>query len=151
MSRALITVGILLCLVQLTGCNLLAKWRDSQIQTSHTAAQQGGPVLPPATPITIPSGVLATLPLDQSFTFTDYSKQGDDVIVKAISAWDAATTANWMLARLAQLGYDSGDNPSRILEGCDYLGNSESKYKSIRVKVTLNSSDQCLVQISTAN
>lgn len=144
--------ALIACLVLLVGCNELAKWRASQIQTSHTAAQQGGPVVPPATPVTIPGSVLATLPIDESFTFTEYSRQGDTIHIKAISPWDAATTANWMLSRLAELGYDSGDNPSRILEGCDYMGSEKTEYKSIRVKVDLNSSDQCLVEIfSTPN
>jgi len=149
MGRLARTLAVLIALGWLASCNLLANWRDSQIQASHTAAQQGGPVLPPPVPIVVPDSVLRDLPLDKSFTFLQYTKNGDNVEIKAISAWDAATTSNWMLARLTELGYDSGDNPSRILEGCDYYGNQGAKYKVIRAKVDLNASDQCLVEISS--
>ena len=136
-------------MIFVVSCNEIAEWRDRQIQQSHTAAQQGGPVLPPAVPITVPGNVLESLPVNDSFTFTHYTKHGNIVELKAISPWDTATTSNWMLARLAELGYESGDNPSRILEGCDYFGGSETVYSSIWAKVDLNSADQCLVEIET--
>jgi hypothetical protein len=136
-------------LFTLCSCNILADWRDRQIKASHTAGRSLKPIEPPAVPIVVPDNVLETLPADKSFTFLNYAKSGDKVSLKAISPWDAETTSLWMLARLKELGYDSGDNPSRILEGCDFFGEMGVRYDSIWTRVDLNAAEQCLIEIET--
>ena len=145
--RLSLALAFLLVLFSLSACDMLANWRDNQVQSSHTYAQQGGHVLPPATPITIPQSIARDLPVDPSFTYTLYTDSGGNIFIDAISAWDTLTTTQWMIGKLAQLGYDSGDNASRILEGVDYSGSKNTEYDRIHVKVTLNGSDQCVLEI----
>jgi hypothetical protein len=88
--------------------------------------------------------VRSELPLDDSFTILKYN-EGGVLLLDALSPWDALKTAQWMLARLGELGYDSGDNPSRLLEGATYLRGS-GKYRELYIKVGLNTADQCTIE-----
>jgi hypothetical protein len=138
-------LGCLVLVAGLTGCNLLADWRDSQVSKSG-AATSSGQVQPPAQPLSIPAGVASALPVPDNSTVVMYMEGGGATTISLISPWDTLATCNWMLGRLQELGYDSGDNPSRILEGVEY-SNSRAKFPRVKVQVTLNTSDQCLIDI----
>jgi len=145
MHRATFLIVVLLAACSLlSACNELKQWRNSQIQQSHKIAQ-GSSITPPAQPISVPDGVRKELPLDDSFTILSYSDSGDTVNLSALSAWDATTTAQWLVARLSELGYDSGDNPSRILEGVEYR-RERGDFTALYIKLSLNTSDQCTVE-----
>jgi len=133
-----------------TGCPQAARWRDAQIAQSQQIAQ-GQTVTPPAQPISVAADVRAELPLDDSFVITEYSATpgNREVTLAAISAWNIETTALWLTQELQRLDYESGENPSEILNGVEYL-NSERRYQRLVVKATLNTADQCLVRLEAA-
>jgi hypothetical protein len=135
-------------------CDEARQWRDSQVAQSHKIAQ-GSKVTPPATPIEVPDSVRDELPLDSSFTILSYSgpgngggsppPQGDTVSLTAFSPWPAEQTALWLVARLGELGYDSGDNASRVLEGAEFH-RDRGTYRTLYVKLGLNTAEQCTVE-----
>jgi len=139
-------LAVLLC----GGCPQMARWRDAQIAQSQQIAQ-GQKIAPPAQPISVPGSVREELPLDDSFVITEYSASAGnrEVTVAAISAWDTEQTATWMISKLREMGYDSGENPSEILNGVEYY-NADRRYQRLTVKVTLNTADQCLVRLEAA-
>jgi hypothetical protein len=104
---------------------------------------------PPASSqaLVIPDGVREALPLDPSFTPQEYSDNGGEVHLKALSAWDTTRTSEWLLSEMERRGYTSEDNPSQILEGLAFT-NTQAKYTSVIVKATLNQSEQCTVEIT---
>ena len=136
--------ALLLCVsVMLSaGCPQMAKWRDSQVAESHTLAQ-GDKVVPPVTPPAKASDLAGNLPVDPSWLVYEYSDK-DGVDVKLISTAGAEKTTEWIDGKLHEMGYDSGDNMSRLLDGVSYSG--KGKYSSIWIKVDMNSSDQVLVE-----
>lgn len=132
------------------GCPEFAQWRDAQVAQSQQIAK-GQAVTPPAQPPSVPKSVRDELPLDDSFTITEYSAGAGnrEVTIAALSAWDTERTATWMISELGRRGYDSGENPSEILNGVDYY-NPRAKYKRVKVQVTMNTADQCLVRIEAS-
>jgi hypothetical protein len=147
----LLCAGLLLA----PACDQLEGWRDSQVQQSHQAVQ-GSKVTPPAQPASVPDSVKDELPLDPSFTVLSYSAEGGGhggpphqdnggMTLTALSPWDAEQTALWLVGRLGALGYDSGDNASRVLEGATYTRQTGS-YTSLYVKLSLNTAKQCTVE-----
>jgi hypothetical protein len=148
-TSLILTCGVALA-VLLSGCPQMARWRDRQIAQSQQIAQ-GQKVTPPAQPISVPKSVREELPLDDSFVITEYSASAGnrEVTVAAISAWDTERTATWMISKLRDMGYDSGENPSEILTGVEYY-NADRRYPRLTVKVTLNTADQCLVRLAAA-
>ena len=131
----------------LSACPQAAQWRNTQVARMQQASSTSR-LTPPAQPLAIPAQVAAALPLDPSFTPVQYTatSAGDSVSLVALSAWDTTDTATWMITWLAQRGYQSDDNPSRILEGVEYA-NAEAPYRTLWVQVTLNTADQCVVTI----
>ncbi|MCH7471692.1 hypothetical protein IIA79_01880 [bacterium] len=94
----------------------------------------------------VPSSVSRDLPgWDDSFTVLEYNGQRSAPRVKARSPWDADATAKWMIAKLAEAGYESGDNPSRILEGVEYT-NPQGEYEALYIKVSLERGGRCTVE-----
>ena len=128
----------------LGSCNELKDWRDSQIKTSHDLVN-AGKVSPPATPINVPSKITSQLPWNSGFIVTAYTLGDEDVEIAVISPDDTRETCKWMLGKLAELGYDSADNPSRMLEGVDYHS-PKTLYPRLYVKVTMNVHDQCFIE-----
>ena len=53
--------------------------------------------------------------------------------------------SQWLVGKLGALGYDSGDNASRFLEGATYQRQSGT-YHSLYVKLSLNTAKQCTVE-----
>jgi len=120
--------------------------------TSPSVGNPAAPAANPATPasgqaIVIPDDVREALPLDPSFTPLEYSANGSEVHLKALSAWDTQRTSEWLLTEMERRGYTSEDNPSQILEGLTFT-NAQAKYKSVVVKATQHRSDQCTVEIT---
>jgi hypothetical protein len=135
------TIAVLLLT---SSCNEAKQWRDSQVAQSHQIAQ-GSKVTPPAAPITVPDSVRRELPLDDSFTVLSYSETGSNVTLTALSPWEAEKTALWLVGKLGELGYDSGDNASRVLEGAEYH-RDRGTYRTLYVKLSLNTAEQCTVE-----
>jgi hypothetical protein len=136
-----------------SSCNEAKQWRDSQVAQSHQIAK-GSTVTPPAIPIEVPSSVRRELPLDDSFTVLSYSGPGngggsppsqDAVLLTVLSPWGAEKTALWLVGKLGELGYDSGDNPSRVLEGTEFH-RDRGTYRTLYAKLSLNTSEQCTVE-----
>ncbi len=136
---------VLIVLPLLGSCNELAEWRDNQIKTSHDLVN-ANKLIPPDPPITIPSKIANQLPWKADFVAITYSAERGEVLITALAPEDTLITTKWMLTRLAQLGYDSGDNPSRILEGVEYTSDNAT-YGSLYVKVTMNVHEQCSVEL----
>jgi len=154
MRHAVLLIILLLAFCSLlASCNQLKHWRNGQIQQSRKIAQ-GSAVTPPAQPPSVPDSVREQLPLDASFTILSYSgggsgtapSTGGTVSLTALSAWDATATAQWLVAKLGALGYDSGDNPSRVLDGAEYHRDS-GDYHTLYVKLSLNTAEQCTVEL----
>lgn len=139
-------LGLLLLLPWLASCNELKDWRDSQIRQSHSAAS-AGKLIAPAQPISIPASITKELPWDPGFVVVTFHESREGVAITALSPWDTLQTSKWMLTRLWHLGYDSGDNPSRILEGVEYASQA-AKFPKLFVKVTMNTHEQCIVEYS---
>ena len=140
-------LGLLLVVCALSvACNELKDWRNSQIQQSHSAAS-AGKLAAPAQVINVPTSLTNKLPWDPRFEVVSYSDTGGQFTLTAISPWNTLQTTKWMLTKLSQLGYDSGDNPSRILEGVEY-SNPSAKISRLFVKVTLNTHKQCSIELS---
>lgn len=132
------------------GCPQAARWRDAQIAQSQRLAQ-GQRVTPPAQPISIPKAVREELPLDDSFTITEFSGSAGNraVTVAGLSAWDTESTALWMIRKLGQLGYESDENPSEILNGAEYY-HPKRRYRRLVVTVTMNTADQCILRLEAS-
>jgi hypothetical protein len=128
----------------LISCDQFDAWRDGQVAESKRIAK-GSKIDPPAQPVSIPDSLRSELPLDGSFTVLTYSEQGGTASLTALSPWNAEKTALWLVQRLGELGYDSGDNASRVLEGATYSKGSGG-YRSLYVKLGLNTSEQCTVE-----
>jgi hypothetical protein len=145
-TPAMLRPSSLLCfvLLLLAGCDQLKAWRNGQVRQMHQLAQ-GSKVTPPAQPVSVPDSVKDELPLDPTFTVLSYSGSSGSATLTALSPWDGTKTAEWLVARLGQLGYDSGDNASRILDGATYQ-KSGGAYHSLYVKLSLNTAEQCTVE-----
>jgi hypothetical protein len=130
--------------VTLPSCNYANKWKNSQIAESHAIAQ-GSKIAPPATPPAEAKDLAEDLPVDAAWQVYDYSEAGDTTSAKLISSVGAEQTTEYIDSRLHSMGYDSGDNLSRILEGVTYSG--RGKYSSIYVKVDMNTADQVTVEL----
>jgi hypothetical protein len=144
-SRLLAALAVLLLC---TGCNQLSSWRNRQIASSHKTAASHK-ITPPATPVALPADVAQALALDSSFSILSYSEGQGGAEAVALSGKDTTATCEWFLAQMQQRGYASEDNPSRILEGLDFTS-SQAEFKLIRIKVTLNTDDQTLVEIKAS-
>ena len=129
----------------LCGCDLLAGWRDSQVRQSSAAAT-AGKVVPPQQPVKIPKNLERALPVPEGATVVSFLDGGGVASIHLISPVDTLETCNWMLGRLQQLGYDSGDNPSRVLEGVEFH-NARARYPRLYVEVSLNTHDQCTIEL----
>lgn len=140
----LLPILLLAALLLAASCNEVDEWRDGQIAESQRIAQ-GSQITPPEQPISVPDSLRRELPLDDSFTILSYSEAGGAHSVTALSPWKAEQTALWLVSKLGELGYDSGDNPSRVLEGATYQ-RSRGAYRSLYVKLSLNTSDQTTVE-----
>ena len=76
------------------------------------------------------------LPLDARFTIEALNEQQGGVVeLEAISSDDLLETSKYLVSSLARLGYESGDNASRILEGVTYSKDS-GKVRELFVKLT---------------
>jgi hypothetical protein len=140
----LVLLLLLLAILLAASCDQLASWRDGQVAESKRIAK-GSQIDPPAQPPSVPDSVRRELPLDGSFTVLTYTEQGGTASLTALSPWDAEKTALWLVGKLGELGYDSGDNASRVLEGATYAKGSGT-YRSLYVKLSLNTSEQCTVE-----
>lgn len=140
---------VILCLTMFAGCPRMQQWRDSQIATSNRLAQ-GDRIVVPAPPITIADKVRRQLPLDPLFQLVTYQATSGDaeITLTALSPWSVTETCQWMLARMQQQGYDCDQNPSEILNGVTFLS-ADQAYGAVMIQVTLNTADQCLINIET--
>lgn len=135
---------LLVLLSVLVGCNELDEWRAGQIKASGDAAR-GSAVEAPETPVEVPSGVRRELPLHDDWTILSYSDASGLPHVRALSTDDTTPIALYLLQRLGELGYEPGDNVSRILEGTVYSG--RGRYTNLFVRVELNTSEQTLITL----
>jgi hypothetical protein len=90
--------------------------------------------------------VLNNIPLPDNSTVTQYSDMGDCHYIAVNSPEDALQTCKMMIVGLGQRGYDSGDNPSRILEGVEF-NNQRARFPRLYVKVGISGGDQCTIEI----
>ena len=145
-ASLMLAFGLLL----LTGCPQAARWRDAQIAQSQSIAK-GDAVDVPQQPVVVPQKVARELPLHESFIITKYTatKNGDAVVVAALSQWDTERTAIWLLEELGKLEYETDENPSEVLNGIECYS-TRRKYEKLKATVTLNNSGQCLVRLEAA-
>ena len=129
------------------GCDKVERWRDSQVRTSSELAR-GSEVTPPAQAVEVPDSVREDLPLREEWTILSYSEADGVHSVEALVESDPAAVSQDLHGRLAELGYATADNFSRILEGATYFGPGD--FKSVFVRVTLNTSEQTLVTLRAA-
>jgi hypothetical protein len=104
----------------------------------QSGAQTGG--------TSIPGDIQAKLPIDPSYNVVSYSYLNGEVHAYLTTSQNAMDTTTAVVQRLAELGYDSGDNPSRILEGVEYTSETAA-FKRLRVKVTLTDEETCVIQL----
>jgi hypothetical protein len=127
-------------------CDYAAKWRDVQVAESHELAQ-GDRITPPVSPPAEAEDLADDLPVEAAWPVLEYSESGGSVNAKLLSTRDAEQTTLFVDGRLRELGYESGDNLSRLLEGVTYRG--KGKYAEIYAKVNMNSSEQVTVELRT--
>ena len=85
------------------------------------------------------------LPIDSGFSIENVTElQGGGVEITALSSKDTLNTTTQLLATLAQLGYETEDNASRILEGVSY-SKQTGQVRSLFIKVTMDTEEQCRV------
>ncbi|MDQ3022822.1 MAG: hypothetical protein M3R04_00330 [bacterium] len=142
-TTTFLAVGSSLLLL-LVGCNYANKWKNQQVATSHSIAA-GNPVTPPATAPAKAKDLADDLPVDPAWQVYEYAENGSTVSVKLLSTNGAEGTTLWLDARLREMGYESGDNISRLLEGVTYSG--KGKYENIFVKIGMNNDDQVTVEL----
>jgi hypothetical protein len=123
-------------------CDEVGRWRDGQIATSNQLAKSGA-IEPPEKPVEVPDSIRDDLPLGEQWTILSYADTGGKVSVRALTEDDTARVAFAMLGRLRELGYETDDNPSRILEGVIYSRKDDKLY----VRVELNSAEQSLITL----
>jgi hypothetical protein len=128
----------------LTSCPWAAKFRDQQVAESHKLAE-GDRITPPISPPAKVGDFADDLPADKAWPVLEYSDSGGTVSAKLLSTSSSEQTIQWVDNRLHEMGYESSDNISRMLEGVTYSG--KGKYSSIYVKVDMNSSDQVTVEL----
>lgn len=150
MAKILLLVAVL-SVVAICSCQKLEGWRNKQIQQIHQGASSNNRLTPPTQPIEIPEKDLGDFPADPSFVIVVYSTLGNTTDFQAISGWDAEQTVIWYHTKLNQLGYDSGDNISRILDGATYFPQQDVRpspaFDEIYVKVSMNTSDQVVIEV----
>jgi hypothetical protein len=129
----------------LTSCPWAAKFRDQQIAESHSLAQ-GDRITPPVSPPARAEEFEDDLPVDKTWPVLEYKEEIHSIHLKLLSNATAEQTITWIDGRLRQMGYQSGDNMSRMLEGVAYAG--KGKYSQIHVKVDMNSSEQVTVDLN---
>ena len=134
----------LACVTLLTSCPWAAKFRDQQVAESHRLAQ-GDRITPPVSAPAKAEDFEDDLPIDKTWPVLEYKRDSAGVHLKLLSTANAEQTVVWVDGRLRQMGYESGDNMSRLLEGVTYAG--KGKYSQIHVKVDLNGSEQVTVDI----
>jgi len=128
----------------LASCKFASQWRDQQVAESHRLAQ-GDRITPPVSPPAKAADLAADLPVDAGWPVLEYSAGGRSVSAKLLSTQGAEQTTQWVDARMRAMGYDSGDNMSRLLEGATYSG--KGKYAQIWAKVSMNSSEQVTLEL----
>ena len=138
-------VGLMLVgLLFLASCKFAGQWRDKQVAESHSLAQ-GDRIIPPVSPPAKAEDLADGLPVDKGWPVLEYNASGGTVNAKLLSTSTAEQTTEWVDSRLHAMGYDSGDNLSRLLDGVTYSG--KGKYAQIYVKVGMNSSEQVTVEL----
>lgn len=128
----------------LASCPQAAKFRDQQIAESHSLAQ-GDRITPPVTAPAKAEDFEDDLPVDKTWPVLEYKEDPGSIHLKLLSNASAEQTITWIDGRLHTMGFESGDNLSRILEGVTYMG--KGKYSRIYVKIDVNSSEQVTVDI----
>jgi hypothetical protein len=144
---AVVWFGAALLLACLPACNKVAQWRNQQIAQSHSSVNSGA-VAAPSTAVVIPEDVRRALPIDPGFTLLSYSDDGPQVRLEALSTWDAQRTSEFILGAMSGLGYAETDNPSNLLSSGLLFENAQALFKTVTVKVTLNSAEQCTLEIT---
>lgn len=147
MTRLDLWAGALVAALLCCACDYAAKWRDAQVAESHKLAQ-GDRITPPVRPPAKAADFVDDLPVEKAWPVLEYSEKGDNVRTKLLSTRDAEQTTLFVDQRLRDLGYASGDNISRLLEGASYSG--KGKYSLIMVRVTMNSTGQVTVELTGA-
>jgi len=138
-------VALILPLVLLlSSCPWAAKFRDQQVAESHKYAE-GDRITPPVSPPAKAEDLADDLPVDKTWPVLEYSENNGTVTTKLLSTSTSEQTIQWVDGRLHEMGYESSDNISRMLEGVTYTG--KGKYTSIQVKVDMNSSEQVTVAL----
>jgi hypothetical protein len=144
-SSSSLTLLALAMLIALTACP------DSSQSGSSAQSQGAGTAQATApseqTQTKLKRSIARELPLDSTFTIESVAEQqGGAVEITAVSAWDTLRTSTYILDSLAKLGYETGDNASRILEGTVYT-KPNGKIAEIDIRITLEKDDSCRVMI----
>lgn len=134
----------------ITGCLDSTKSSTAGPAPAPVSAGSSGSVTAPGTTLPKLSRTLAReLPLDSTFTLEAIRDlPGGAVEIRALSAWDTLRTSTFMLDSLSSLGYETADNPSRILEGVLYSKKS-GKIQELFIQITLKNDKSCRVILRT--
>ncbi len=153
----------LLCLAAILACGSLAACPQQNTagnSSGPTAGQAssgastnpgtaGNSTASPEQASRLDSAIARELPLDSSITLQQVSQQqGGGIQIEARSSRDVLETCTWLLTRLAQLGYETDDNASRMLEGADYT-KPRGKVRSLHLQVTLDNAGNCILTMRT--
>lgn len=153
--QSLLVSTILLAAVLLLASCPAKKGGSQSASGGSQATGQGnapGQSQPPAgstSPATLSRSIERELPLDSSFVIDSVQQlPGGNYAIEATSSQDTLQTSTLLISRLQQLGYETGDNPSRILEGASY-SKPQGKVRELEVRVSLETDGSCRVYLQT--
>lgn len=153
LAAGLGNISGLICLaLLLAGCPQVQPGTGSSTPTPAVQSSNTSPASTSASAVSteapkLDRSVGSELPLDSSYTIETISGElSTGLEVRALSGMDALGSATQILGALGNLGYESDDNASRILEGVTF-SKQGGRVHSLFVKVDLGSDDICRVTL----